>query len=112
MCEANEERSGTGSSSIYPLLSCRLRNGWRFGATGTQDSLGTSLGPGVRTGWTHDKLMRTDIDQRNLHFAKRNLAKNGFEKKVRLLETSSDGPLIPLDALGLERYASPLRVVV
>ena len=112
MCEANEERSGTGSSCIYPLLGCKLRNGWRFGATGRQDFLRIGLGHGVRTEGTSDKLTRTDIDQKSLQFARRNLAKNGFEKRVRLLETSSDGPLIPLDALGLERYAFPLRTAV
>ncbi|KAK0113672.1 hypothetical protein ONS96_014527 [Cadophora gregata f. sp. sojae] len=67
---------GTGASSIYPLLGCALRPGWRFAAT--------------------------DIDAKSLQFAKQNIQDNGFHGRIKLLQTRPDEPLLPLDEMGFE----------
>ncbi|SLM34640.1 duf890 domain protein, partial [Lasallia pustulata] len=67
---------GTGASCIYPLLGCTLRSSWKFAAT--------------------------DIDDKSLHYARTNVARNNLTSRIRLLKTSPTDPLIPLDALGLD----------
>ena len=48
---------------------------------------------------------RLDIDDKNLGFAKQNIVANGLKSRIRPLKTDPKDPLIPLDVLGLERYA-------
>lgn len=66
-----------GSSCIYPLLGCSTRPQWRFGGT--------------------------DIDDKNLEYARRNVAQNNLTSRIRLLKTRKVSPLIPLDALKIHR---------
>lgn len=67
---------GTGASCIYPLLGCSQRPKWRFAVT--------------------------DIDEKNLTYAKRNILENNFKSRIRTLQTKPNDPLIPLDAFDLE----------
>ncbi|MCJ1249465.1 hypothetical protein MMC30_006689 [Trapelia coarctata] len=86
---------GTGASCIYPLLGCIQRPKWRFAVT--------------------------DIDEKNLEYAKRNIIANGLKNRIRPLKTEPNGPLIPLDAFGLDSidfticnppfYASPSELL-
>jgi 23S rRNA (adenine1618-N6)-methyltransferase len=69
---------GTGASCIYPLLGCAQRPKWRFGAT--------------------------DIDQKSLQFAQRNVQLNGLQNRVKLHQSKPDGPLLPLDDLRFSQY--------
>ncbi|KAH6857001.1 hypothetical protein B0I37DRAFT_301108 [Chaetomium sp. MPI-CAGE-AT-0009] len=66
---------GTGASCIYPLLGTAQRR-WDFVAT--------------------------DIDTKNLSYAKKNIQINGLGDRVRLLERKPDDPLIPLDETGIQ----------
>lgn len=68
---------GTGSSAIYALLACRMRPTW--------------------------KIVGTDIDVVSLANAAHNVSLNDLEGRIKLLETSSNDKLIPLDKMGLER---------
>lgn len=67
---------GTGASCIYPLLGCAQRPKWRFAGT--------------------------DIDDKSLQFAKKNVVGNHLQDRIKLLQTQSDSPLLPLDIMGLE----------
>ncbi|KAL3427208.1 hypothetical protein PVAG01_00717 [Phlyctema vagabunda] len=67
---------GTGASCIYPLLGCSQRPKWRFGGT--------------------------DVDERSLEFARKNVKGNDLAQRIKLLKTSPNGPLISLDAFGFE----------
>ncbi|SPO01473.1 uncharacterized protein DNG_04146 [Cephalotrichum gorgonifer] len=69
---------GTGSSCIYPLLGCTQR-AWEF--------------------------IATDIDETNLEYAKRNIALNNLEDRIRLVPRTSSDTLIPLDDLEDARTA-------
>jgi hypothetical protein len=73
-------KSGTGASCIYPLLACSLRPSWSF--------------------------IATDIDHDSLQSAGCNISKNEHKlgDRIRLHESAIDGPLFPLDELGIERY--------
>ncbi|KAK8043101.1 hypothetical protein PG994_013584 [Apiospora phragmitis] len=63
---------GTGASAIYPLLGCAQRPAWSFVAT--------------------------DIDAKSLACARRNVALNGLEARIRVVERDdSSAALIPLD---------------
>jgi len=64
---------GTGASSIYPLLGCSQRFNWRFAGT--------------------------DIDEKSLQFARKNIEINGLQKRIKLHQSKPDGPLLPLDDL-------------
>jgi 23S rRNA (adenine1618-N6)-methyltransferase len=66
---------GTGASCIYPLLGCKSRPKWRFVAT--------------------------DIDAKNLEYARRNVTSNNLETRIRPMPTKSDSPLVPLNDIGL-----------
>lgn len=68
---------GTGATAIYALLACRERPRWR--------------------------MVGTDIDLTSLTSAARNIALNDLEDRIKLLESSADDPLIPLDRLGVRR---------
>jgi len=47
-----------------------------------------------------------DIDEQSLQFANRNVLENGLQTRVKLLQTQSNGPLVPLDILGVQKYVS------
>lgn len=66
---------GTGSSCIYPLLGCAQRPKWRF--------------------------IATDIDDKNIHYARQNILSNNLQSRIRPLHTKDTDPLIPLDKLGI-----------
>jgi 23S rRNA A1618 N6-methylase RlmF len=73
--------SGTGASCIYPLLACQQRPNW--------------------------KLVGTEIDDKSLTYAQRNVRTNGLESQIRILKSDPDGPLIPAQLLeNVDRYAS------
>ncbi|KAI9696737.1 MAG: hypothetical protein M1836_005099 [Candelina mexicana] len=44
----------------------------------------------------------TDIDDKSLYYARENIARNNLNPRIRLLKTTPEDPLIPLQALGLE----------
>ncbi|EXJ54089.1 hypothetical protein A1O7_09426 [Cladophialophora yegresii CBS 114405] len=61
---------GTGSSAIYPLLACAQRPSWRF--------------------------LCTEIDDKNRHYAQRNISANNLATRIRMIDTDSTGAkLIP-----------------
>jgi 23S rRNA (adenine1618-N6)-methyltransferase len=68
---------GTGASAIYPILALKTRPSWYMCAT--------------------------DIDERSLTYAKKNLQVNGLEPRAQVLLTEPSDPLIPLSALGFEK---------
>lgn len=49
-------------------------------------------------------IVYEDIDDKNLHYAQENIARNDFQSRIRPLKTKPDGSLIPLAELGLDRY--------
>ena len=53
--------------------------------------------------------MVSDIDEKNLDFAKRNISQNGLTTRVRPLLTTTANPLFPLDAFKFERCADVHR---
>ncbi|MCJ1223790.1 hypothetical protein MMC12_000433 [Toensbergia leucococca] len=67
---------GTGASCIYALLGCSQRPAWKFAVT--------------------------DIDDKNMQYARRNIIHNNLKSRIRPLQTTTKSPLIPLDALGIE----------
>ena len=48
----------------------------------------------------------TDIDEKNITYARSNIILNNLKSRIRPFHTKPNDPLIPLDAFGLERYAS------
>jgi 23S rRNA (adenine1618-N6)-methyltransferase len=64
---------GVGASCIYPLLVCAARENW--------------------------KMYGTDIDETNFQHAIHNVSANGLDERIKILKTTSYGPLIPLEAL-------------
>ncbi|KAL2066324.1 hypothetical protein VTL71DRAFT_2395 [Oculimacula yallundae] len=68
--------TGTGASCIYPLLGCSQRPKWRFAGT--------------------------DIDEKSFQYAKQNVQDNGLQNRIKLLQTQSEDPLLPLDKMGFE----------
>ena len=87
---------GTGASCIYPLLGCSQRPKWRFAVTGTLPSRAKEEVE-FYTEWN------TDIDEKNMTYAKRNIVQNNLKSRIRPLQTKPTDPLIPLDAFDLER---------
>lgn len=61
---------GTGASAIYPLLGCATNPTWSF--------------------------LATDIDSTSLAYAKRNIENNNLAQRIRLIPSTTSGPLIPL----------------
>ncbi|ELR04081.1 hypothetical protein GMDG_06583 [Pseudogymnoascus destructans 20631-21] len=47
-------------------------------------------------------LTDADTDPHSLTFARQNIAQNNLSNRIRLLQTEPDGPLLPLDDLGLD----------
>ncbi|CAJ2502095.1 Uu.00g049480.m01.CDS01 [Anthostomella pinea] len=68
---------GTGASAIYPLLGCAQRPSWSF--------------------------IATDIDAESLAYARKNVAFNHYQSRIRVVDRVVTDPLVPLDALGIER---------
>ncbi|KAF3048379.1 hypothetical protein E8E12_011745 [Didymella heteroderae] len=68
---------GTGASGIYAMLCMRSRPRWTICAT--------------------------DIDKASFESAAANFAKNNLLSRTKLLQTTSEMPLIPLEALGTQR---------
>lgn len=68
---------GTGASAIYALLACASRPAWL--------------------------MYGTDIDSRSLFSAQKNVDSNKLVERIQLRLNTSDGPLLPLDALGAPR---------
>lgn len=50
-------------------------------------------------------LTRSDIDEKNLHYARNNIMKNSLQPRIRPLKVKPDSPLFPLDDIGLDRYS-------
>ncbi|KAF2161122.1 hypothetical protein M409DRAFT_28452 [Zasmidium cellare ATCC 36951] len=67
---------GIGASCIYGLLACSAREGWR--------------------------MMGSDVDGHSLGWAERNVEMNGFGERIRLHQTGKEGPLLPLDEMGID----------
>lgn len=67
---------GVGASAIYPLLATATRAEWR--------------------------MFGTDVDAHSFEWAGRNVEANGLRKRVRLVRVREEGPLIPLETLGVE----------
>ncbi|KAH0525459.1 hypothetical protein TsFJ059_007824 [Trichoderma semiorbis] len=63
---------GTGASCIYPLLGCAQR-AWSF--------------------------IATDIDEKSLEWAKKNVKLNDFDSRIQVIGRQPDDALIPLDHL-------------
>ena len=69
---------GTGSSAIYPLLGCSTRPSWNF--------------------------IGTELDSKSFSYATQNVEANDLTSRIRVHKiSSSTDPLIPLDALGLDK---------
>ncbi|KAI2257949.1 hypothetical protein LOZ10_004855 [Ophidiomyces ophidiicola] len=81
---------GTGASCIYPLLGCAQRPAWTFLATGTFLCLVES---------NRQLILQSDIDESNIHHARRNIDRNGLQARIRLTRTRPEDPLIQLDAI-------------
>lgn len=84
---------GTGASCIYPLLGCSQRPKWRFAGTGRNSCVII---------WQL-LTIRVDIDEKSLQFAKQNVQDNELQQRIKLLKTTSDGPMFPLDKMGLQK---------
>ncbi|KAL5340372.1 hypothetical protein BJX70DRAFT_361565 [Aspergillus crustosus] len=70
---------GTGCCSIYPLLGAKLRPNWHF--------------------------IASDIDDENIRTSTRVISENGLESRIRIVRTSPNDTLIPLNKdLGVERF--------
>lgn len=68
---------GTGASAIYALLACSTRPQWRMAGV--------------------------DTDAHSLEYAQKNVAANGFTKRIRLVRSgTAKDPLIPLDRFGVD----------
>ena len=78
---------GTGASCIYPLLATRQRQNWR--------------------------LVGTDIDDKSLEYADRNVARNGLVERVRLIKVDKDEALVPREVLErFGKYVFPYGIYV
>ncbi|KKZ62279.1 hypothetical protein EMCG_00448 [[Emmonsia] crescens] len=73
---------GTGASCIYPLLGCALRSKWRFAAT--------------------------DIDAKNLKYARDNVQRNKLDSRIQIVENTSANALIPLKDISIPELKSRL----
>ncbi|KAG5289049.1 DUF890 domain-containing protein [Histoplasma ohiense] len=73
---------GTGASCIYPLLGCAQRPKWRFAAT--------------------------DIDAKNLKYARDNVQRNQLDSRIQIIESSTSNALIPLETINIPESNSRL----
>ena len=51
-----------------------------------------------------------DIDEKNLTYARSNIIQNNLKSRIRPYQTKLNDPLIPLDAIGLERHVSEFEL--
>ena len=49
-------------------------------------------------------MRNLDVDEKNLEYARKNILANSLQTRIRPVKTTSSGPLIPLDTLGINRY--------
>ncbi|KAI2280450.1 hypothetical protein LOZ02_005067 [Ophidiomyces ophidiicola] len=84
---------GTGASCIYPLLGCAQRPAWTFLATGTPPAFLCLVES------NRQLILQSDIDESNIHHARRNIDRNGLQARIRLTRTRPEDPLIQLDAI-------------
>ncbi|KAL4951051.1 hypothetical protein BDW69DRAFT_186748 [Aspergillus filifer] len=68
---------GTGCCSIYPLLGTSMRPKWNF--------------------------IASDIDDQNIKTSTRTVKANQLDSRIRIVKTSPDDALVPLQTLGVER---------
>ncbi|KAI1948364.1 hypothetical protein LOZ57_002715 [Ophidiomyces ophidiicola] len=87
---------GTGASCIYPLLGCAQRPAWTFLATGTPPPPPAFL---CLVESNRQLILQSDIDESNIHHARRNIDRNGLQARIRLTRTRPEDPLIQLDAI-------------
>ncbi|KAI1986460.1 hypothetical protein LOZ51_006054 [Ophidiomyces ophidiicola] len=87
---------GTGASCIYPLLGCAQRPAWTFLATGTSPPPPAFL---CLVESNRQLILQSDIDESNIHHARRNIDRNGLQARIRLTRTRPEDPLIQLDAI-------------
>jgi 23S rRNA (adenine1618-N6)-methyltransferase len=80
---------------VYPLLGCVQRPNWSF--------VGTGILICPVSVYVTNSLYATDIDDLSLQYAESNIEDNSLESRIRLHKSTPDGPLLPLDALGIER---------
>ncbi|CCF39686.1 hypothetical protein CH063_10456 [Colletotrichum higginsianum] len=69
---------GTGASCIYPLLGCTQRL-WSFFAT--------------------------DIDQKNLAYARKNVQSNNLHNRISVVARTAQDPILSLDSLGVDELS-------
>ncbi|RSL85768.1 hypothetical protein CEP51_003138 [Fusarium floridanum] len=67
---------GTGASCIYPLLGCAQRP-WEF--------------------------IATDIDEKSLEYARKNVALNKLENRIKVVQRKTTDAIIPLDDLNVDK---------
>ncbi len=53
-------------------------------------------------------MFSTDVDEKNIEYARENVAKNGLKSRVRIVKTTQEDPLIPLKTISVERYVHGL----
>jgi 23S rRNA (adenine1618-N6)-methyltransferase len=76
---------GTGASTIYALLACKLSNNWNFIGTGMH--LYDVSPPNV-------SKKNSDIDALSLQFANENVRNNALEARIRIVHSIPDGPVL------------------
>ncbi|KAF9022235.1 S-adenosyl-L-methionine dependent methyltransferase [Hymenopellis radicata] len=69
---------GTGASSIYPLLGCKLDPSWTF--------------------------LATELDERSLQYAQANVSQNHLGHRIRLVQAKAEDTILPLDACVDEQF--------
>ncbi|GAA6014564.1 hypothetical protein JCM10207_001646 [Rhodosporidiobolus poonsookiae] len=80
---------GTGASCIYPLLACRT-------LPPTSSSSSSCSPPSPL------RMLATDIDPHSLSYAKRNVACNDLQERIRLFEVEQEGKVFPDEVVGGE----------
>lgn len=45
-----------------------------------------------------------DIDDESLEYARKNITSNQLKSRIKPIKTTLEGPLIPLEEIGMERY--------
>ena len=53
----------------------------------------------------------TDIDEKNLTYARSNIIQNNLKSRIRPFQTKPNDALIPLDAISLDRYVAKVVAV-
>jgi tRNA1(Val) A37 N6-methylase TrmN6 len=50
----------------------------------------------------------SENNEKSLQFARQNVQKNKLQQRIKLLQTSAESPLLPLDQMKLEMCISPV----